>query len=82
MSQIIHLIFLAYMILIGVRIAGSWFPDIASQSYMVMIGQLTDPYLNIFRRFIPPIGGVLDLSPVLGFLTLQFAENVIRSFFK
>ena len=33
------------------------------------ITETTDPYLNFFRRFIPPIGGggfALDLSPMLG----------------
>jgi YggT family protein len=30
-----------------------------------------DPYLNIFRGIIPPIGGTLDLSPILAFLVLN-----------
>ena len=33
------------------------------------ITETTDPYLNFFRRFLPPIGGggfALDLSPILG----------------
>lgn len=29
-----------------------------------------DPYLNIFRGIIPPLGG-LDLSPILAFLVLN-----------
>lgn len=31
---------------------------------------LCDPYLNIFRGIIPPLGG-LDLSPILAFLVLD-----------
>ena len=33
------------------------------------ITDTTNPYLNIFRRFLPPIGGggfALDLSPIIG----------------
>lgn len=82
MSQIIHLLFVVYTLLLAARIIGSWFPDFAGHPYMAMVGHVTDPYLNLFRRFIPPIGGVLDLSPILGFLVLQFTETVIRSFFK
>ncbi|GFZ15584.1 YGGT family protein [Actinidia rufa] len=32
---------------------------------------LCDPYLNIFRGLIPPLGGTLDLSPILAFLVLN-----------
>lgn len=32
---------------------------------------LCDPYLNIFRGVIPPLGGTLDLSPILAFLVLN-----------
>lgn len=32
---------------------------------------LCDPYLNIFRGIIPPLGGSLDLSPILAFLVLN-----------
>ena len=42
---------------------------------------LCDPYLNLFRGIIPPIGGTLDLSPVLAFIVLDvglslFLESV------
>lgn len=36
----------------------------------VFCSTLCDPYLNIFRGLIPPLGG-LDLSPVLAFLVLN-----------
>ena len=32
---------------------------------------ICDPYLNIFRGIIPPLGGTLDLSPILAFLVLN-----------
>lgn len=32
---------------------------------------VTDPYLNLFRGIIPPLGGTLDLSPILAFVTLN-----------
>ena len=33
------------------------------------LGMLVEPYLNLFRRFIPPLGGV-DLSPIVAILVL------------
>lgn len=32
---------------------------------------LCDPYLNLFRGLIPPIGGTLDLSPILALVVLD-----------
>lgn len=36
-----------------------------------LFSTICDPYLNIFRGLIPPLGGTLDLSPILAFLVLN-----------
>lgn len=38
---------------------------------MLNYSTICDPYLNIFRGIIPPLGGTLDLSPILAFLVLS-----------
>lgn len=42
------------------------------------IGTLVEPYLGLFRRFIPPLGGV-DWSPVVAILVLTVIERVVLS---
>ncbi|MGE0198416.1 MAG: YggT family protein [Simkaniaceae bacterium] len=74
---IIRLVFTVYSLLIVIRIFGSWFPNLQHSRFMHFIAHYTDPYLNIFRRFIPPIGGVLDLSPLIGFFVLQLAQKLL-----
>ena len=37
-----------------------------------------DPYLRIFRRFLPPLGP-LDLSPMVGLIVLIIIQNVLVS---
>ncbi len=37
-----------------------------------------DPYLRIFRRFIPPFGP-LDLSPMIGVITLIVIERLLTA---
>ena len=57
----------------------SWFPlregslvyDIA-----VVIDRIVSPYMNIFRRFIPPLGG-MDFSPIVGLFVLSFGERLL-----
>jgi len=35
------------------------------------LSTITDPYLNLFRGIIPPLGGTIDLSPILAFVVLD-----------
>lgn len=79
--NIIILLFKIYFILLLCRIMGSWagafgFHGFARSRFMQFIGFYTDPYLNIFRRIIPPIG-VLDISPLIAFFALQFLQYFI-----
>lgn len=50
----------------------SWLPNARESFIGVFLGKLVEPYLSIFRRLIPPIGGMLDLSPILAVFALQF----------
>jgi uncharacterized protein YggT (Ycf19 family) len=46
-----------------------------------VLASLCEPYLGLFRRFVPPImigAGGLDLSPVLAILVLEILAGVIR----
>lgn len=78
--NIINLFFIVYTLMIIIRIFGSWFQGFQQTSFFRFIAHYTDPYLNIFRRLIPPIGGVLDLSPILGFFVLQILKWLLVRF--
>ncbi|KAL1204254.1 putative YlmG protein 2 [Cardamine amara subsp. amara] len=58
-----------YNTILVVRLVLTWFPS-APPAIVNPLSTLCDPYLNIFRGFIPPLGG-LDLSPILAFLVLN-----------
>lgn len=70
MLKSIEIIFNIYIGLIAIRLVASWFPAARGQAWLYYLSRCTDPYLNFFRRFIPPIGA-LDLSPMLAYLSLQ-----------
>ena len=68
-----------YLLLIFVRILLSWFQTAGwAQQAMSFLSPITDPYLNIFRSFIPPLGG-LDISPILAIIVLQFVAGLMAS---
>ncbi|KAF6171089.1 hypothetical protein GIB67_015037 [Kingdonia uniflora] len=59
-----------YNTLLICRLVLTWFPS-APPVIVSPLSTLCDPYLNIFRGLIPPLGGTLDLSPILAFLVLN-----------
>jgi YggT family protein len=66
-----------YMALMFIRILLSWFPNVNwYDPPFSILSQLTDPYLNIFRSFIPPLGG-MDFSPIIAIFALQFGSQLI-----
>ncbi len=75
--ELIETLFSIYIILIAIRIIGSWFPALSSTTIMQFIKRLVDPYLGLFQRLIPPIGGVLDLSPMLAYFTLTLLKFLL-----
>lgn len=81
-AKTIRLLFSCYTILLIIRVFSSWVPQFRNHQFMRFIAYYTDPYLNIFRRIIPPIGGTIDVSPLVGFMLLQFLEKIVLSFIK
>lgn len=45
------------------------------------LGKICDPFLNLFKRLIPPIGGMVDITPIIALLVLQFGVRFIVSLF-
>ncbi|EIJ81575.1 hypothetical protein PB1_01480 [Bacillus methanolicus PB1] len=58
----------------------SWFPNARESAIGQFLARICEPYLEPFRRFIPPIG-MIDVSPIVAFLVLKFARyGVIQVF--
>jgi YggT family protein len=66
-----------YLIFMTIRILLTWFPNVNFYDPpLSWLAQITDPYLNIFRSIIPPLGG-MDVSPILAFLLLKVVRDVL-----
>ncbi len=77
--RIVDVLFQVYTLLLFIRILISWVPELHKYRLVQFIYYYTDPYLNIFRRFIPPLG-ILDLSPIVAFICLSVIKNVVVHF--
>lgn len=60
----------------------SWFPHRNEwlQDLYAVLDKLVAPYMNMFRRFIPPMGG-FDFSPIVGIMVLHFIARLVVRFF-
>lgn len=75
--QAVHILFVSYTVLLFLRIITSWLPNWQMSHFVRFLAFYTDPYLFFFRRLLPPLGGVLDLSPLLAFFALRLLEMVL-----
>ena len=68
------MVLLARIILSWVTMA--WSPPPALAPAVRVIYDLTEPVMGLFRRYIPPIGG-LDLSPLFIFIILRVVAGAL-----
>ncbi|MEH2062728.1 MAG: YggT family protein [Nostoc sp.] len=68
-----------YTVLLIIRVLLTWFPTINWYNQpFTTLSQITDPYLNLFRSIIPPLGG-MDFSPMLAIILLQIVGGGLQS---
>ena len=83
-ASYISALFIVYIILIFIRILLSWVPRMPLnpiiRAIVGFVHEVTDPYLNVFRRKLPPVGMggmALDLRPMVGVIVLLVAQAVV-----
>ncbi|MBD6616668.1 YggT family protein [Komarekiella sp. 'clone 1'] len=68
-----------YTVLLIIRVLLTWFPTINWYNQpFTTLSQITDPYLNLFRSIIPPLGG-MDFSPMLAIILLQIVGGGLQA---
>ena len=72
-----------YSLVIFIYVMMSWIPmssGVIADIYSVL-GKICDPFLNLFKRLIPPIGGMIDITPIIALLVLQFGVRFLVMLF-
>jgi YggT family protein len=82
-QDFVYVLYLVYLLCIIAYIITSWIPlpyNVWLNRIQRFFYDVVDPYLRLFRRFIPQlsIGGLgLDLSPILAILVLTAGYRII-----
>lgn len=73
-----------YTVLIIIRIIMSYFTRIPYNRFLDValrfVSDVTDPFLNLFRRFIPMVRigpGAIDLSPIIAIFVLSIVGGIV-----
>ncbi|SEP55348.1 YggT family protein [Piscibacillus halophilus] len=83
------MMYLANIIILGLEIYSfaliayilmSWFPGARDSSIGQMLGKICEPFLEPFRKIIPPLG-MIDISPIVAIIVLNLAAQGARVLF-
>ncbi|SFI61557.1 MULTISPECIES: YggT family protein [unclassified Bacillus (in: firmicutes)] len=78
--QILLYLFELYSYALIIYILLTWVPGARESTFGDFLARICEPYLEPFRRFIPPLG-VIDISPIVAILVLRFASSgLVRIF--
>ncbi|WKB37330.1 YggT family protein [Terrilactibacillus sp. S3-3] len=64
-----------YSWMLVIYILMSWIPNLQNSSFGLLMARVCEPFLAPFRRIIPPIGGMIDISPIIAFFVLRLASR-------
>ena len=88
-ADYVSVLFTVYIVLIFIRVLMSWFPRIpyhpVLSAFLTFVHDVTDPYLRLFRRFIPMarLGpAALDLSPIVATFVLLIVGGIVVDIIK
>lgn len=70
----------AYSVVIVIYVLMSWVPNLRETKFGELIGKIAEPYLDLFRRFIPPLG-MIDISPIVAILALNLIQKGLGNVF-
>lgn len=83
-ARYVETLIYVYVALIFIRVILSYFRRIPYNRYLAafigFVNDVTNPYLNLFRRFIPPIRmgpAALDLTPIIATFALIIVGGIV-----
>jgi YggT family protein len=76
--SVIRTVFELYSFILLARVLISWFQVDPYNPLVQLLYRLTEPLLAPIRRILPP-AGMLDLSPLVGFVAIRLANELVTS---
>ena len=78
--NLVDIIFMLFNFALIIYILMSWIPGSRDSTFGVFLAGICEPYLEPFRKIIPPIG-MLDISPIVAIIALHLASSGLWSLY-
>ncbi len=78
-AGILNLLFTVMTLAVIGRALLSWIDPTMQNPISKLLVDLTEPLIGPIRRVVPPLGGTIDLSPIIALVLLQVVERVVLS---
>lgn len=84
LERVVSGVIFFYQFLIFIRVLLTWVnPDpyrpTIDHPLIRLLQRVTDPVLTPLRRIIPPIGGTIDISPIVALVILEILRRILSS---
>jgi len=85
LASIVSFLFQLYAFLILIRVLLSWvntnpYQPRIDHPVVRILYRVTDPVLKPLQRLIPPVGGAVDISPIVALVILEVARRIVVAF--
>ena len=77
--ELIALLINIFLFAVFIQVIISWVNPGAYNPAITMLSTLTEPLMRPARRLIPPIGGTVDISPVVALIILEVVRRILVS---
>ena len=83
-ATVVSILIQVYEFLLLIRVLLSWinvdpYRPVIDHPVVDILQRITDPVLAPLRRLIPPIGGAVDISPVVALIILEVLRRILVS---
>ena len=83
-ATVVSVLIQVYEFLLLIRVLLSWinvdpYRPVIDHPVVDILQRITDPVLAPLRRLIPPIGGAVDISPVVALIILEILRRILVS---
>ncbi len=76
-GNLIIVVLQVYSLLIILRAIISWVRIDRRNPFVRIVCGVTDPVLDPIQRVVPPVGGTLDISPIVALVLIQVIMRIV-----
>ena len=79
LEAFVRILFWVLDLAILARVLISWFRPNPDNPLVRMVSEITEPIMKPLRRVVPPLGGTLDITPMIALFLLEVVQRFLMA---